>query len=191
MIHFGGRGCGAVYSKCSMITISEHLFNKRMFSLGHCPSYLSPPPPIRATWSFFLNVKNYVVRVWRNKIVMVVEMIIVMKWWQRWPKNIQIWIEMGQKLGQGPLSLPPPRIRTMPGRQIIFSRGVPLELRYEHSSSVDWLGGIEDNHSLRWLQVGGRWEEQVVTGNTTVIDCWLDLRLYSSLTSRQSALSCT
>ena len=56
----------------------EHLFNKKMFSFGHCPNYLSPRPPIWATWSFFPDVKNDVLGVWRNRIVMVVEMIIVM-----------------------------------------------------------------------------------------------------------------
>ena len=44
----------------------EDLNRKKTFSFGHCPNHLtppSPPDPIRATWSSFLDVKNDVLRV--------------------------------------------------------------------------------------------------------------------------------
>ena len=37
--------------------IREHLLQKRMFSFGHCPNFLSPPP-FRATCTSFSAIKN-------------------------------------------------------------------------------------------------------------------------------------
>ena len=38
--------------------LREHILQKRMFSFGHCPNYLSPPPPNRTSCTTFLDVKN-------------------------------------------------------------------------------------------------------------------------------------
>ena len=39
--------------------VREDINTKKTFSLGHCPNHLNPPllTPIRATWSFFSDVK--------------------------------------------------------------------------------------------------------------------------------------
>ena len=43
-----------------VLQVREVLLREKMFSFGHCPNYLSPPPlpPIRATCTIFLDVKN-------------------------------------------------------------------------------------------------------------------------------------
>ena len=43
-----------------MIYLREDINSKKTFSFGPCPNHLNPPPltPIRATWSFFSDVKN-------------------------------------------------------------------------------------------------------------------------------------
>ena len=39
--------------------IRDDINRKKMFSFGHCPNHLNPPPltPIQATWSFFSDVE--------------------------------------------------------------------------------------------------------------------------------------
>ena len=44
----------------SEVRIREELLQKRMFSFGHCPNYLSPPPPNSQLVQLFLDVKNNV-----------------------------------------------------------------------------------------------------------------------------------
>ena len=41
------------------LRLREGINGKKTFSFGHCPNHLNPPPltPIRATWSFFSDVK--------------------------------------------------------------------------------------------------------------------------------------
>ena len=44
-----------------MTFIREALLEKKMFSFGHCPNYLSlppPPPNLGNLYHFFLNAKN-------------------------------------------------------------------------------------------------------------------------------------
>ena len=43
----------------SIVSFREDINGKKTFSFGHCPNHLTPPPltPIRATWSFFSDVK--------------------------------------------------------------------------------------------------------------------------------------
>ena len=38
--------------------IREHLTGEKSISFGHCPDYLPPLPPIRASCTTFLDVKN-------------------------------------------------------------------------------------------------------------------------------------
>ena len=40
--------------------IREHLPEEKPYSFAHCPNYLSPLPPIRASGTTFLDVKNEV-----------------------------------------------------------------------------------------------------------------------------------
>ena len=42
----------------SLIKVREHLPEEKLISFGHCPNYL--PPPIRASCTTFLDVKNNV-----------------------------------------------------------------------------------------------------------------------------------